>query len=415
MKLNLWNSTLTVGVIEVPPFAILDREYLHMECGSENGLLKTMSSYFNFSINFINYNKMIGQKLANGTWTGMMGSLINQEIDLGIGAISFDYDKSNDFSFFQPHCMSSVSFVTQTPRIVSTQFLHRPFDASVWYLFIVVLLVCFIFDRIQRRYNSTEIDLFWINFAQLFHQNSYQKLSFPSFISIWMISWNLGMFILSISYASCLYSLIAAPSFSATIDNIEQLFTAIQSGQIIATSLDNPRYIKYFEDWVGNTTFEIDNIWITVPYTTKAMDMIRDSYIDKSETKYAYIDLRETLQFAQADFDEKYIYLPSENFFSSMYTEILAIPVRKDFPYYNEFNRIQKLLFSSGSLNHWQQECYNQLRSKRKSHMTTLATKTNAFTLKQLNNFFMIYLQSILCSMIVFVIEFLWRFLYPIR
>lgn len=68
--------------------------------------------------------------------------------------------------------------------------------------------------------------------------------------------------------------------------------------------------------------------------------MIRDSYIDKSETKYAYIDLRETLQFAQADFDEKYIYLPSENFFSSMYTEILAIPVRKDFPYYNEFNRM---------------------------------------------------------------------------
>ena len=62
-----------------------------------------------------------------------------------------------------------------------------------------------------------------------------------------MISWNLGMFVLSIAYSSCLYSLIAAPSHSMTIDTIKQLFNAIHSGQIIATSLDEPRYIEYFQ------------------------------------------------------------------------------------------------------------------------------------------------------------------------
>ena len=35
-------------------------------------------SYFNFSINFINYNKIVGQKHRNGSWTGLIGSLIDQ-------------------------------------------------------------------------------------------------------------------------------------------------------------------------------------------------------------------------------------------------------------------------------------------------------------------------------------------------
>lgn len=98
---------------------------------------------------------------------------------------------------------------------------------------------------------------------------------------------------------------------------------------------------NFKQDWIGNSSIKIDDKWITVPFTTKAMEMIRDSYIDdKKEIKYAYIDLRETLKFAQADFDEKYIYLPYESLTSSLRSEILAIPLRTDFPYYNEFNRM---------------------------------------------------------------------------
>lgn len=65
-------------IFKVPPYTLLDKEYLHMDCGSENGLIKAMASYFNFSINFINYNKIVGQKHRNGSWTGLIGSLIDQ-------------------------------------------------------------------------------------------------------------------------------------------------------------------------------------------------------------------------------------------------------------------------------------------------------------------------------------------------
>ena len=91
---------------------------------------------------------------------------------------------------------------------------------------------------------------------------------------------------------------------------------------------------------IGNSTNEIDDIWKTVPNTISAMKMIRDSFINKTKTPYAYIDLRETLQFARTDFGERYFYLPSESSFSQMYSNILAIPLRKDFSFYNEFNQM---------------------------------------------------------------------------
>lgn len=157
------------------------------------------------------------------------------------------YDRLRLVSFLYPHSLSSTTFVTPAPRIVNSQQMFRPYSITVWYSFIIALFICFIFDRIQRKFNRTESNLFWICFVQLCRQNYLQKSINHFHQSLWIIFWTFGMFIFTTGYASCLYSLIAIPSYSQTINTIEELFSAVRSGQIIASSRNSSVYINIFK------------------------------------------------------------------------------------------------------------------------------------------------------------------------
>lgn len=94
--------------------------------------------------------------------------------------------------------------------------------------------------------------------------------------------------------------------------------------------------IFFVKDLFGNVTMDIDRYWKPVQYTFDGFNLVNDS--SNTGSSYVYIGQRETLRYGLSDFGEKYLYLPEETD-SSLFMEIVGIPVRPGFPYYDVFNR----------------------------------------------------------------------------
>ena len=171
---------------------------------------------------------------------------------MGLGGTLVDYDRWKAVSFLYPQTTTSITFVTAAPsRILSSyNLIFQPFPLFVWLSFLITLFVCYVFDHVQRKFNQNKINLFWISLVQLFHQDSFHRLNVPRHLSIYIILWNFGSFILTIAYAGCLYSMIAVPSYSKTIDTANQLYTEIKSGRIIITSFNSSQYVNFYRVWI---------------------------------------------------------------------------------------------------------------------------------------------------------------------
>ncbi|XP_075589664.1 uncharacterized protein LOC124495716 isoform X2 [Dermatophagoides farinae] len=318
-----------------PPFTMFLSSSLKLTRGSEAHFIETLSSYFNFSFRLVNCKLSWGKKYPNGSWDGMIGLLTDKKIDMGLGGTLVDYDRWKAVSFLYPQTATSITFVTAAPSLTlsSHNLIFRPFPLFVWLSFLITLFVCYIFDHIQRKYNQNKINIFWISLVQLFHQDSFRRMTFPRHISIYIILWNFASFILTIAYAGCLYSMIAAPSYSKTIDTVNQLYTEIKSGHIIITSFNSSQYANFYKDWLGDVSIDY---WKPIHFTFDGFQMVNNSA--HTGLPHVHIGLRETLQFGVADFGEKFLYLPQQPE-SSLFTEIISIPVRPGFLYYDMFNR----------------------------------------------------------------------------
>ncbi|OTF83342.1 hypothetical protein BLA29_000142 [Euroglyphus maynei] len=391
MRLNLQNETFAIGINAKPPYTMFSAKTMKLTRGSEAYFIDTLSSYFNFSFHLVNCKLTWGRKYSNGSWDGLIGLLVDKKIDIGIGGTFVDYDRFKAVSFLYPQIASSITFITAAPnRIISSHnLLFHPFPTNVWSSFLITLFICFIFDHIQRKFNPNKLNLFWISVVQLFHQDSYRKRIVPRNLSCYLIFWNFGSYILTIIYAGCLYSLIAAPSYSRTIDTVFELFSEIKSGHIILTSFNNPKYLNNFKDLYGDVSVDIDRYWKSVPTTFDGFDLVNDSA--NTELRYVYIGQRETLLFGQAEFGEKYLFLPEE-VESSLFKEIIAIPLRSDFPYYDEFNKAQHRLYANGLMHHWTEKCYDKFKYKEIENKIVSAYEPKAFSIDQLNIFFMMKL-----------------------
>lgn len=53
-----------------------------------------------------------------------------------------------------------------------------------------------------------------------------------------------------------------------------------------------------------------------------------------------FIELRDNLRYQQINFGKKFIYLPPDTIDSSLFNDILAMPIQKNFVFKQEFNNV---------------------------------------------------------------------------
>ncbi|XP_066937325.1 glutamate receptor ionotropic, NMDA 2B-like [Macrobrachium rosenbergii] len=96
-----------------------------------------------------------GVRLANGTWSGMVGQVVRKEADMALGPFQVIESRNQVIDYTVPFFFDTLSFVVArgSAKIDPWGFL-MPFTANVWGAFFLSLLVIsfshFVFDIIQK-------------------------------------------------------------------------------------------------------------------------------------------------------------------------------------------------------------------------------------------------------------------------
>src|SRR6218665_3159365 len=109
---------------------------------------------------------------------------------------------------------------------------------------------------------------------------------------------------------------------------------------------------------------------------------------------------------------ENCIYMSSYLDRGAFFIDLLALPVRRDFRYREEFNRAIKHLIEAGIFDHWQDLEYRRLKMSSRDRNeakdpTNLENEAqfDDFNISQLQSFFFLYLFGIGISTLVFLGE----------
>lgn len=257
-------SVKHISIFQSPPFTMLQfnkpEQTWEFTGGIESSLINVIKGYFNFTYKLINCHEVWAGKFPNNTWFGVIG-LMSQNVilfmlatslliyffvsfkkaDLGLSGVSINWERMQVVKYLYPHSIDSITYMTKPPKIKPDLFLVlRPLEPPVWIGLLFTLLLLLLFDMFYKKFrnskNNTEV--FWISLNSLLRQQVHSFLSFTTSINVWIMFWLFYSFIITTSYAGCLYSLIAIPNQDA-IDTVDKLIKAAYNNDSVIVGLNN--------------------------------------------------------------------------------------------------------------------------------------------------------------------------------
>ncbi|GFY68871.1 lig_chan-Glu_bd domain-containing protein [Trichonephila inaurata madagascariensis] len=77
-------------------------------------------------------NRLYGMLREDGTWSGMIGELVNESVDMGVGDLSWTLDRSTAADLTSPVFPETVTFIYRAPGFYSrTWILFQDIDFRV--------------------------------------------------------------------------------------------------------------------------------------------------------------------------------------------------------------------------------------------------------------------------------------------
>ncbi|KAK8407422.1 hypothetical protein O3P69_002151 [Scylla paramamosain] len=111
-----------------------------------------------------------GSQLPNGSWTGMIGQVVRQEVDLGLGPFGMIYSRTKAVDFSTLICFDGRSILSRkgTPEINPWGFLF-PLTGTVWVTVAAALAVVWLATLLVGRRPGASVSLTWT--GEVFLQN----------------------------------------------------------------------------------------------------------------------------------------------------------------------------------------------------------------------------------------------------
>ena len=154
--------------------------------GIEVEFLEALRKYFNFNYDVINCMDNWGT-FQNGSWTGIVGQVFYQVIfaviqflsgsyqcfyefsyvqraHLGIGGVSFTYERSQAIQYSKVYLFSPLTYITPPPGTKPpVTLILEPFDVPVWISVLFALLFVIIAQRIiiHKVIKNRKSDITW--------------------------------------------------------------------------------------------------------------------------------------------------------------------------------------------------------------------------------------------------------------
>ncbi|XP_075586613.1 glutamate receptor-like isoform X2 [Dermatophagoides farinae] len=408
--------------------------------GVEGKMLETFQSYFNFSTIMINIQDDYGKENIDGTWSGMIGEINANRMDICFAGSAMIYRRFLNISYLYPHLVDKYSFVTLSPRKVPSNHFDmfiRPFEMNVWLSLFLVFISLFIADKIFQLYSPvkygnsnnneyySENNIIWICFRLLFRQ----QISWPINWIQWLVAgkliiiiWTSCAAILTTYYSSYLYSVISVPPNEA-IDTIEKLSDACQSNQIEVLAMNN----SFIMDSLNSSTDPlllsihecikfVDHKESLLPYQMlwecSTMDCQHNSYRRRRGLKqYAYLNSISRLYFAQLKVGTELIYMPPSNGDAYFYDVFIALPISETLqPYSQSFNLVIEYLRASGLLYYWRAKEITWAKLEHRKQQVQIIRNIfdgdfSVLTVYHLENVFYVYLAGMIVASIILTNE----------
>ncbi|XP_023212034.1 glutamate receptor ionotropic, delta-1-like [Centruroides sculpturatus] len=279
-------------------------------------------------------DEIIGDLAENGSWTGLIGKIANQEADistigLAISPIRYPYIKYSSVLTFQP----TVFLIKAPKEIADWNSLMKPFSLEMW---ICVSLAVFIFGLIlhkimendftaESRIHWSRCKIYWNLFCSFMYQGLNLKAvkKFPTrfVIGIWWLS----VVVLISSYSGTLMSYLTYPLTEEVPRNFEELANSVQRGEYqCGTKAGNIIWREILDSKSRNTKILRDHILSNnnLMSMAEAMGRVR-------EERFAVIVPRYVIKYFIRK-EDLHKYTISTD---SLLTQILAFPMRKGFPF----------------------------------------------------------------------------------
>jgi hypothetical protein len=153
---------LTVTTFHFPPFTIAGNQKNTYEGGFEIRLLEFMAGTMNMSIVYTaSPPELWGQKLGNGSWTGMDGHLTLGRADIGVGGAVLTQGEVADLDFTVSHGSLSFKWVVPCAKpFPRWKSVIRVYSLATWLSITITILLAAIVLVCLARYVDQELTLY---------------------------------------------------------------------------------------------------------------------------------------------------------------------------------------------------------------------------------------------------------------
>lgn len=164
------NKTLTVCVVVREPFVIYNEPDstvskpvnptadLNNYSGVAIEVVKRLAHIFKFKLRIIRpSDNQFGVSVPGKGWTGLMGTLVRNESDIGVTALSITVSRARVIDFTRAYFVETVAILLRTPEEIQNYLaIFEPFSLTVWIVLLVTMIVLIVLIAIMTKLEDNQ-------------------------------------------------------------------------------------------------------------------------------------------------------------------------------------------------------------------------------------------------------------------
>ncbi|KAG5683339.1 hypothetical protein PVAND_012625 [Polypedilum vanderplanki] len=390
---NLFECPIKVSTFNLPPSIIVDKGEngtSHRLRGHEIELLNGLSEMLKFKLNFEIRTEAAawGQIFENGTATGVLGRIVNAQVDIGIGTYYLTFTRAKFMSFIQ---YSSSKIILTVPRALPLSSLEKliaPLTAATWIVLLLHLCIGFVAISLMQKLKFELQSCPHMNMLNILFNGSQHVV--PRSVPLRLILWSFVMFCLIIRtlYQAGLFKFLQSDQRHNELQNIDE---------VIEKNFDIFMYESFQE-------------------LSKGLKIHQNRKLVKNNETIEFYQMQ-TLnpKFKGAAVGPLYeiIYANQLNYknftFKTLPEIIFALPVAMYLPknhfLKSEIEYCVGFLHASGLIDYWQKQYLNDFYLK----IDTINDEPKILTFSHLSGIFYIWIGCCCASILCFFFEIIWK------
>ena len=406
---NLQGAELSLSSFSHPPSAYLvadETGNITEFLGVDVMAVQTLSEVLNFKINLkiVDNAYKWGKQLANGTWKGIIGDLVNGDSDIGVANIFIEERRQTFIDFSSPIDTTKACFIAPGPKpLPRFSSPIRPFSPYAWlslagFVTFAPLVLYFVSQLSAREesnaYKSLAFDYVYI--LRMLSMQSPNILPKQTPLKIYQGFLWLCVMLVTIMYSANLISFLSIVSKTPPIKTIRQVGESDYS--VLASYFFTLQLKKSLDQDIVNLVNRVE----TMNYLSSALEEVVDGKSITVENR-DYLDLYSAVYIKRGDKSALRMVDECINPYS------ITIALQKYSPYKKSFDKFVTRIIEAGVMKLWKDEVITKFtKNSAKDVQTTKSEESKnqqPLTIDHIQGIFVAYFIGLTLSFIIFLFE----------